>query len=86
MVVTPRPLPRHQELGLAGGAEQVRGQGLAVSQLVIAEDVRRLLGPGGLDLDMGDLLMLVTPRCAGMSPPPESGMIQYLFSLSTLNQ
>ena len=71
MVVTPRPLPRHQELGLAGGAEQVRGQGLAVSQLVIAEDVRRILGPGGLD--MGNLLMLVTPRCAGMSPPPESG-------------
>ena len=71
MVVTPRPLPRHQQLGLAGGAEQVRGQGLAVSQLVIAEDVRRLLGPGGLD--MRDLLMLVTPRCAGMSPPPEIG-------------
>ena len=65
-MVTPRPLPRHQELGLAGGAEQVRGQGLAVSQLVIAEDVRRILGPGGLD-------MVVTPRCAGMSPPPESG-------------
>ena len=71
MVVTPRPLPRHQQLGLAGGAEQVRGQGLAVSQLVIAEDVRRLLGPGGLD--MRDLLMLVTPRSAGMSPPPEIG-------------
>ena len=36
-------IPRHQELGLAGGAEQVRGQGPAVSQLIIAEDVMRLL-------------------------------------------
>ena len=36
-------IPRHQELGLAGGAEQVRGKGPAVSQLIIAEDVMRLL-------------------------------------------
>ena len=61
------PLPRHHELGLAGGAEQVIGQGLAVSQLLIAEDVRRLLRPGGPELRK----VLVTPRCAGMSPPPE---------------
>ena len=49
-MLAPRPLPRHHELGLAGGAEQMRGQGLAVSQLLIAEDVRRLLSPGGPEL------------------------------------
>ena len=49
-MLAPRPLPRHHELGLAGGAEQMRGKGLAVSQLLIAEDVRRLLSPGGPEL------------------------------------
>ena len=66
-MLAPRPLPRHHKLGLAGGAEQVIGQGLAVSQLLIAEDVMRLLRPGGPELRK----VLVTPRCAGMSPPPK---------------
>ena len=67
LVLAPRPLPRHHKLGLAGGAEQVIGQGLAVSQLLIAEDVRRLLRPGGPELRK----VMVTSRCAGMSPPSE---------------
>ena len=71
MVVTRPLVPRHQELRLAGGAEQVRGQGPAVSQLVIAEDILRLLGPRGPEL--GE--MLVTFRCAGMSPPPKINLM-----------
>ena len=62
-------LPRHHQLGLAGGAEEVGGHGQAVSQLVIAKDVMRLLGPGGPEL--GEMLV-ATSWCARMSPPPNN--------------